>query len=90
MSANEKTLEGRDPLLASFESTLTAKPVYLRIEDLDRVKGLVKVKKLAELGGLSASAIAQKVSRKTQLTIDESEAMTRVLREIGIVIERRS
>jgi hypothetical protein len=61
----------------------------LRISDLDRVKGLVKIKKLAELGGLSASAIAQKVTRKTQLTIDESEAMTRVLHEFGIVIERR-
>ena len=66
-----------------------ARGLNLRIEDLDRVKGLVKVKKLAELAGLSASSIAQKVGRSTQLTIDESEAMTRVLREMGVVIECR-
>jgi len=63
---------------------------HLRIEDLDRTKGLIKIKKLAELAGLSASSIAQKVGRGTQLTIDESEAMTNVLHGLGVVIERRS
>lgn len=67
-----------------------ASPFHLRIEDLERTKGLIKVKKLAELAGLSASSIAQKVGRGTQLTIDESEAMTNVLRDLGVVIERRS
>jgi len=67
-----------------------ASTFHLRIEDLDRTKGLIKIKKLAELAGLSASSIAQKVGRGTQLTIDESEAMTNVLRSMGVVIERRS
>ncbi len=63
-------------------------PQAMRIEDLFRVRGLVKIKKLAELAGLSATSIASKVSRNTQLTVDESEAMTKVLREHGVVIER--
>ncbi len=79
----------RDPLLNSFKQTVSTCIFHLRVEDLDRVKGLVKIKKLAELAGLSASAIAQKVGRGTQLTIDESEAMTKVFRDLGVVIERR-
>lgn len=80
---------GRDPLLHSFESTVSTHVFHLRVEDLDRVKTVIKIKKLAELAGLSPSAIAQKIGRGTQLSIDESESMTRVLRELGIVIERR-
>jgi hypothetical protein len=58
----------------------------LRIADLDRVKHLVKVKKLAELADLNASTIAQKVSRGTELTVAESEAMTKVLTDVGLIV----
>jgi len=68
---------------------LAARSGYLRVEDLDRVKGLLKIKKLAELAGLSASAIAQKVGRGTQLTVTESEAMTKVLADVGMPLQHR-
>lgn len=67
---------------------LAAMGSHLRIEDLDRVKGLIKVKKLAELAGLSSATIAQKLGRGTQLTVVESEQMTKVLRDHGVVVTR--
>lgn len=62
---------------------------YIRITDLDRVKHLVKIKKLAELAGLNAASIAQKVGRGTELSVTESEAMAKVLIETGVIVERR-
>jgi hypothetical protein len=64
-------------------------PTMLRVEDLDRVKHIIKIKAVAEMAGLAPSSLASKVSRLTQLTIDESEALSRVLFDAGVVIERR-
>lgn len=62
---------------------------YIRISDLDRVKHIVKIKKLAELAGLHPATIAQKLGRGTELTVTESEAMTKVMVETGVIVERR-
>lgn len=62
----------------------------IRTADLDRVKHLVKLKKLAELAGLNPASIAQKVGRGTELTVSESEAMTKVMVEAGVIVERRA
>ena len=62
---------------------------FVRITDLDRVKHLVKIKKLAELAGLNPASIAQKLGRGTELTVTESEAMTKVMVDAGVIIERR-
>lgn len=63
--------------------------LYIRISDLDRVKHIVKIKKLAELAGLHPATIAQKLGRGTELTVTESEAMTKVMVETGVIVERR-
>jgi hypothetical protein len=63
---------------------------YVRISDLDRVKHIVKIKKLAELAGLNPASIAQKLGRGTELTVTESEALTKIMVDTGVIIERRA
>jgi hypothetical protein len=38
---------------------------------------------------LNPASIAQKLGRGTELTITESEAMTKVMVENGVIVERR-
>lgn len=89
VEAAKEWIEKQADTINPDKSEHKATAEYVRIADLDRVKHIVKIKKLAELAGLHPATIAQKLGRGTELTVTESEAMTKVMVEAGVIIERR-
>ena len=56
----------------------------LKTEQLKRLTEIINLKSLAEKAGLKYNTIDQKLRRNTQLTVEESEALTAALASYGL------
>ena len=59
----------------------------LRIEHLIKMRPIINLQSLAKLAGMPSATLNSKMVRNTQLSVDESERLGRVLNEHGIIFE---
>lgn len=58
----------------------------IKIKDLQRVQSVLNIKGLTDAAELKYMTIRQKITRSTELSVVEAEALEVVLNKLGIVI----
>lgn len=61
----------------------------IKIEHLEQLKWLLKLSALLKKAGLSEDLVISRRRSGSQLTVDESEAIEKVLKEAGVVITEK-